>query len=85
MSSRVYNGGMLKYIVIAILVVCAWMYYGKQKAADAQKKAEAEATRAAQAYQNDVKRAEDAAEKANALIRQQEADVKKGLAHAEEQ
>jgi len=76
---------MFKYIVIAAAIACAWMYWGKQKAAEAQKKAEQEAARAAQAYQNDVKRAEDAAAKANALIKQKEADIQKGIAHAEAQ
>jgi len=74
---------MFKYIVFAVAVACAWIYWGKQKAADAQKKAEQEALRATQNLQQDVKRAEDAAAKANALIQQKEADIRKGLSHVE--
>lgn len=74
---------MLKYIIFAILVVCGWVYWGHQKAMEAQKRAEQEALRATQSMQGDVQRAEDATAKANALIKQQEEDLKKGIKNAE--
>ena len=74
---------MVKYIVVAILVVCAWVYWGKQKAESVRKQMDERAVHDMQNMQSNVQRAEDAAAKANTLIKQQEADAKKAMTQAE--
>ena len=76
---------MLKYLLIAAAAICFWVFWARQKTEDAQKKVEAEALRATQNLQSNVKRAEDAADKANEIIKRQEESLKRGIAHAEGQ
>ena len=74
---------MFKYIVIAAAIALIWVYWAREKKEAVQKQLQEQGAQYGQNMQNSVQRAEAAAEAANKLIKQQEADVRRGIQHAQ--
>lgn len=78
-----YNERMLKYILIALAFACAWLFWGRARQQAVQKQLGQKSAQYGRNLQDDVRRAQAAADAANKRIQQDLQELSRGIKQAE--